>query len=222
MTNRRWLFRLLLLAALVAAGAVLAVMIGLPTQTQLRSSFAQYGWWAGIAFAALYAAVTLTPLPKAVFSLAAGVAFGLAQGLLVVMVGATVGATVAFALARRLGRDAVARLTGTTVVRIDTLVAEHGRWSVVVARLIPVVPFTALNYLFGLSRVRTRDYLVGTVVGILPGTAAYVTVGSFGAQTGAWPLWAGLAWLVLLTVFGSLLARRRRDDRRRASVEGIP
>ncbi len=51
--------------------AVAAATIGLPSQHQLTQTFASYGWWAPAVFAALYAVVTLTPLPKTVFTLAA-------------------------------------------------------------------------------------------------------------------------------------------------------
>ncbi len=47
-------------------------------------------------------------------------------------------------------------------------------------RLVPVLPFTAINYAAGLTSVRTRDYTIGTAVGIVPGTVSIVALGTFG------------------------------------------
>ena len=87
---------------LIGAALLLAFLIGVPSLAQLRASFAGLGWWAGAGYAAVYAAASLSPLPKSVFTLAAGAVFGLAQGLIVVVVGACAGAVLAFYLARTL------------------------------------------------------------------------------------------------------------------------
>ncbi len=71
-----------------------------------------------------------------------------------------------------------------------------------------VMPVTASNYAAGLSVVRTRDYLIGTSVGIIPGTIAHVTLGSYGPSPGSWPFPIALIVLVVLTAGGTILARR--------------
>ena len=129
-------------------------------------------------FVVVYAVSTLAPLPKNVFSAAAG----LVVGVLVVLVGAVLGAVAAFWLGRLLGRDAVERLSGARIARVDALLRRRGVLALIAVRLVPVLPFTAINYAAGLSVVRTRDYLIGTSVGIIPGTIAYVTLGSYGSS----------------------------------------
>ncbi len=100
--------------------------------------------------------------------------FGLAAGIAIVLVAAVLGAIVAFGLGRTLGRDAVQRFTGTRVARVDALLRRRGILAVIGLRLVPVVPFTAVNYAAGLTSVGVRDYVLGTAVGIVPGTVAYV------------------------------------------------
>jgi uncharacterized membrane protein YdjX (TVP38/TMEM64 family) len=206
---------LTLLAGLVAA----AIWVGVPSRAEVRAAVAGFGWWAPVAFAGLYAVVSLSPLPKTVFTLAAGASFGVAAGVAVVVSGALLGAVAAFFLGRWLGRDTVRWLTRGRLDALDARVARHGFRAIVVARLIPVVPFTALNYVAGLSAVRLRDFLAGTASGMLPTTTAYVTIGAYGWQPGAWPLWVALATLVGFTVGGFAIDRyrRRRTGLRRTS-----
>ncbi len=202
--------RLAAFAALVVAAAVVALVVGVPSTSQVRTTVDGWGWWAEVAFVGLYAVVTLTPLPKTVFTLAAGAVLGLAGGLPAVLVGAMLGALTAFFLGRLLGREAVQRLTGARVDRLDALLARRGLAAVLAARLVPVVPFTAMNYVAGLTALRLRDYVVGTAVGILPATTAYVTIGAYGSEPGSWPVLASVGALVLLTGGGALVTWRRR------------
>lgn len=76
------------------------------------------------------------------------------------MLGATVGAVAAFYLGRLLGRDAVQHFTGARLQTLDRYLARRGFWAVLAARLVPIVPFNALNYLSGLTAVRASSYLL--------------------------------------------------------------
>jgi uncharacterized membrane protein YdjX (TVP38/TMEM64 family) len=210
MTRRGALLRLLALFVVIGVAILVAVIVGIPTATQLRSHFTGMGAWAPLLFAAFYALATLSPLPKSVFTLAAGAVFGLTGGLLVVLAGALVGAVLAFHLARALGRDGVHRLTGVRADRFDDHLARRGFLTVLVARLIPVVPFTVVNYLAGLTAIRVRVFVVATAIGILPATTAYVALGAYSSQPGTWPFVVAVAALVALTAIGGTAQWRRR------------
>jgi uncharacterized membrane protein YdjX (TVP38/TMEM64 family) len=84
------------------------------------------------------------------------------------MAGALVGAGTAFGLSRALGRTAVQRVDSDRPRRLDALVGRRGLLAVIGVRLFPLLPFGPLNYACGLTAVRTRDYLLGTAIGILP------------------------------------------------------
>jgi uncharacterized membrane protein YdjX (TVP38/TMEM64 family) len=199
---------------LAAFMIVAALWVGIPGRQQLRTEVAGWGWWASPAFAGLYGLVSLSPLPKTVFTLAAGALFGVAAGLGIVVAGAMLGAVTAFGLARWLGRDAVRWLAGRRVGALDARLARRGLWAIMFVRLVPVVPFTAVNYLAGCTSVRLRDFVFGTGIGILPATTAYVTIGAYGWQPGAWPLWAALTALAVLTAGGLAVERHRRRSHR--------
>lgn len=200
----------------VTAGV--AVSVGLPDASQLRADMVTAGPGAPVVFALLYALVTLTPLPKNVLTAFAGLLFGLMAGTVIVLSGALLGALAAFALGRVLGREAVERITGRRLARIDDLLSRHGLLAVLGVRLVPVVPFTAVNYAAGLTAVRNRDYLIGTALGIIPGTIAYVSLGAFGTSPGSWPFVLAVLALVALTLGGAAAASRYR----RRSTSGTP
>jgi len=209
-TRRAAVLRLLALVLLVAAALALAQVIGIPSVDQLRARFAPWGWWGAVAYAALYAVATLSPLPKTVFSLGAGALFGLGVGLGVVVVGACTGAVLAFYLARALGREGVHRLTGLRGDRLDAQLARRGFVTVLTLRLVPVVPFTAVNYLAGVTSLRVPVFLSATALGILPASTAYVALGAYGSKPGSWPFWTALASVVVLTAGGAVVALRER------------
>ncbi len=153
--------RLFALVAILAAAGVTAAVVGLPDAQQIRMRSTAAGPAAPVFFGLLYATVTLLPLPKNVFAALAGVLFGLVLGVVVVLLAAFLGAA-AFALSRVLGRDAVERITGARVARVDALLNRRGIPAVIAVRLVPILPFTAINYAAGLTSVRTRDYAIGT------------------------------------------------------------
>jgi len=161
--------------------------------------------------------VTLLPLPKNVFAAVGGVLFGLVLGIVVVLLAALLGAAAAFGLSRALGREAVERLTAERVARLDALLSRHGIPAIIAVRLVPVLPFTAINYAAGLTSVRTRDYALGTAVGIVPGTVSFVAVGTFGTTPGSWPS-CSRSPPCPPHRGGLLVARRSRRHRKRAAA----
>ena len=134
-----------------------------------------------------------------------------------VVIGALIGACGAFGLSRWLGRDTVQRITGGRVERVDAMLSRRGVRAVVGVRLVPVLPFTPINYAAGLSAVRTRDYVLGTAVGIPPGTASFVALGAYGSEPGSLPFVVALVSLVLVAtgLGGAHLVRRRHQERAR-------
>lgn len=185
------------------------------------------GPWGPLAFAAGYALAVVAFVPGSLLTLAAGALFGLVKGTAVVLAGATLGSTAAFLLSRTVARDAVARRVegDPRFAAIDRAIGTQGRRIVFLLRLSPVFPFTLLNYVLGLTRVRLIDYVAASV-GMLPGTLLYVysgmvagelatLAGSAGVQRGA-PYWAvvgvGFAATAVATVFVTRIARRALHD----------
>ncbi|MEX5271268.1 TVP38/TMEM64 family protein [Kocuria sabuli] len=201
--------RLALLLLFVALATVVALVLPLPTVVELRAMLDDLGWWGVAAFVVGYAALTLAPVPKSVLSVSAGVLFGFSGGLLVVYAAAMLGATAAFWLGRALGREAVEKFTGTRVGRVDEVLRRRGFVAVVGVRLVPVLPFTAINYSAGLTSVGWWPYFFGTLVGIVPGALSFVALGAYGLEL-EWPALVAVGVLGVLTLAGAVVAVRTR------------
>ncbi|WP_308468479.1 TVP38/TMEM64 family protein [Rathayibacter soli] len=221
--GRRWsgrsvLWRLVALIVFVIAATLIGVFVPLPAVNTLRSAVTSAGLLGAIGFVLGYALTTLAPVPKAVLSILAGLIWGFWVGAITVYIGALLGAACAFFLGRWLGREAIERFTGTRVARVDDLLRRRGFLAVLGARLVPVIPFTAINYVAGLTAVRRRDYALGTAVGIIPGDMAYVAIGAYGLQLG-WEFWIAVGGLGALTIGGALVGIRARRRSETATIQ---
>lgn len=212
-SRRRWaVARLVLLVVFVALVGTVGFLLLPHDPAEIREWAADIGPAGAVVFVVAYAGFTLTPVPKNVLTIAAGLVWGFWVALGLVYVGALLGAAAAFVLGRSLGREAVERLTGARMARVDAVLAHRGFLAVLGTRLVPVIPFTLINYGAGLTAIRRRDYALGTAVGILPGSAAYVALGAYGWELGP-PFWIALAALGVLALGGVVAAAvlRRRD-----------
>ena len=214
--KRRWLLYAVLLGLLVTAAQLFQV------RTLFEQALAWLGGrgpWGGSLFVALYVVATVLLIPGSVLTLGAGALFGISWGSLYVSLGSTLGATGAFLVGRHLARDALARKLADNerFAAIDRAVAAEGWKIVFLARLSPVLPFTLLNYAFGLTRVKVSHYVLASWLGMMPGTVMYVYLGAVakaaaGTHTrgaGEWVLHGvGLLATVVLTVFISRRAKK--------------
>lgn len=197
-----------LFALLVVGLSAWVVVSGVPSEASIRSATRHTGALGPVAFVGIYVGWTLLILPGAVPALASGALFGVGVGCVLSVIAATIGATVAFGVARRLRGEEVRRVTGRHGKRIERWLARRGFLLLLYARLIPVVPFNVLNYAAGLSSMSVRRYVAATAIGILPGTVAYVVVGSSAQHPGSAPFLVSVGAIVVLTAVVTVVGRR--------------
>ena len=131
------------------------------------------------AFMLIYIVQTGLSLPGAtILSLAAGALFGPWFGTLYVVTAATLGAGLAFFAVRYLFRDAVVKKFGGKLEGINRELDGRGLNYLLFLRLVPVFPFFLINLAAGLTRLPLRTFLLGTFVGIIPGSFVYVNAGA--------------------------------------------
>ena len=169
---------------LIAAGALaLAVVVAVllaphPSVLEIREWSESVGPLFPLVFFAVHALVTIFPFPRTVFTLSAGLLFGPWLGIGISVLATTVSAIAALWLVRAVGREVVwQRLTNPVVRRVDERIHRRGWLAVGSLRLIAFVPFSVVNYVCGVSSIRTLPYAAATLVGIVPGTVGVVLLG---------------------------------------------
>lgn len=172
--------------------------------------------------AAGFAAASVFAVPLIFLTLVSLVAFGSVKGFFVATIGAAAGAFVTFTLGKLLGHAVVVRLGGTKVNMISERLARHGIWAVIAIRMVPIAPFAIINLIAGSTHLRLRDMLVGTVLGMTPGTLAMAVfidqILDALKRPGPVTLVLPLLFLVLITM-GALGARKwvKSMDRQKSS-----
>jgi uncharacterized membrane protein YdjX (TVP38/TMEM64 family) len=127
------------------------------------------GSWAPIMFVFIYAGGVCLFLPGTFLTALGATLFGAYWGFMYVWFGAMLGACIAFYIGRYLGRDFATSLIGSKLKRYDDAIERNGFATVLYLRLI-YFPFTPMNFGMGLTKVRFRDYFLGTALGITVGT----------------------------------------------------
>ena len=194
------------LAAFLGAAFTLPVAQWLQAGVDWIATHPQVAWPVYIAG---YILATVLAIPGSILTLAAGFLFGLPLGVVLVSAGSVLGAGAAFLVGRFFARDWVASKMEQQprFAALDAAVGRRGFLIVVLTRLSPVFPFNLINYVYGLTGVKFRDYFFATWIGMLPVTVLYVYIGSAAknlAEIFSGELETGAAGRVAL--FGGLVA----------------
>jgi uncharacterized membrane protein YdjX (TVP38/TMEM64 family) len=169
-----------LLVAVLAAGVAVAVF-GPPLQLPVVQGWVRSaGPVAPLLYVACYVAGALLLVPRSLLSLTGGLLFGAVAGTLLAVLGATLAALACFLLARAAGGRSPAGGSRLAVGlrRVDKLLSRRGWRGVVYLRLIPLLPYSVVNYGCALTRLRPGQFVLGTAIGCLPGTALLVVTGA--------------------------------------------
>lgn len=136
-------------------------------------------WLAIAVFFIVYVLAAALSLPGAgILTIAGGAIFGLMTGTIVVSFASSLGAYFAFLSARLLFRDTVKQKFGDRLTSLESGIQKDGAFYLLSLRLVPAVPFFVVNLLMGLTSIKGRTYYAVSQLGMLPGTIAYVYVGT--------------------------------------------
>lgn len=174
-TPKRW--RLLLFVALLLLLLGLAIAWSaspLKEWLQLQSAVAtlrhwaqQYGPYWGVAGLTL---ALLCAVPLSFLTIVVIVAYGPWTGFAMAMASAVLAASASFEAGKWLGHALLTQLAGLRVNQISQRLAHRGLLAVIAIRLVPIAPFAIVNLIAGSSHIRRRDMLLGTAIGMAPGT----------------------------------------------------
>ena len=182
------------------------------------------GVMAPLLFIGIYAISTVLLIPGSVLTIAGGVLFGPIWGTFYNLTGATIGATMAFLIARCLASDFVSRKAGGRLRQLIEGVESEGWRFVAFVRLVPLFPFSLLNYALGLTRIRLFHYVITSYICMLPGAIAYTYLGYAGRNAVAGgdgtiqKALLGLGLLAFVSFLPRLIKRLRKKPSHMLSV----
>lgn len=177
----------------------------------LRDYIVSFGLWALVASCFLMVLQALVaPIPSFLLTFANGLAFGVFWGWMLSMFGHVLAVGVCFGISRSLGRVPVEVLVGKTGVEsADRWFARWGLYAVFAARLVPGVAFDAVSYAAGLTRMRFKNFIALSALGILPQTFLYSYLGRQAPQyVGLFLVTSGI--VVVAVVVVAVVRRKRR------------
>jgi len=198
-----------LVVALVGVGVGLAIG-GTDDARDLLTEVGESNW-GFVAFVAAYALTVVLLLPGTLGTVTAGAVFGFPVGAAAALAGATIGSTCAFIISRAMGRDGAQSLFGSRLSNIDDFIGRNDFTSILVLRLMPIVPFNLLNYGSGLTSVRLSRYVLASVIGMAPATLLATGLGAQADNPTGITFLVLLGTLLVVLVGSSLWARRIRD-----------
>ena len=145
----------------------------------LRAWVETSGVLAALIFMAVYIVTVALSLPGAtVLSIASGFLFGVVWGTVVVVISATLGGTVLFVIAKTTFGDALRARAGAWLHTLEAGFREHALSYLIVLRLVPLFPFFLINLVPAFLGVPLSTFVLGTFVGIIPGSFVYTSVGA--------------------------------------------
>ncbi|NLG75082.1 MAG: hypothetical protein GX535_02485 [Xanthomonadaceae bacterium] len=134
-------------------------------------------WWAPLLTVLAYTPAAVTMFPRPLITLFAVVAFGPWLGFLYAMLGIELSAWLTFVAGKRLDREAVRRVAGAKLNDIIQVLRRRGLLAITALRLVPLAPFAVEGVVAGAVRVKLWHFMLGTAIGILPGTLTSTVFG---------------------------------------------
>jgi uncharacterized membrane protein YdjX (TVP38/TMEM64 family) len=149
------------------------------TPDAIRSMIGSLGWWGPAVFVLLYTVRPLLLFPSIILTLAGAMIFGPWWGTFYVVLGGLLGACLCFGISRSMGREQFGKYFSRYVklATWDGKLAEHGFKTMLIMRLVPVFPYDPVSFLAGISKIRFSDYVLATLLGMIPGALAYNVLG---------------------------------------------
>ena len=128
----------------------------------------------------------ISPIPSELILSIAGSAyiesFGLYEGFVIAFIasfiGSIIGALICYYIGFHFQSWLEKRITIKELKTFSQFIENYGIWAIIITRLTPFIPFDAISYVAGFVKLKKRDFMLGTIVGLVPRIAFYLLIGS--------------------------------------------
>lgn len=130
-------------------------------------------------YISIYIASVSLSIPGAtILTVGGGFLFGTLKAVIFISIGATIGACINFLLARYLLGDKIQKKYSTQLEKFNKEFSQNGIFYLLFIRLVPIFPFFIINILAGFTKIKFKDFLWTTSIGIIPGSFVFAYAGS--------------------------------------------
>ncbi len=128
----------------------------------------------------------ISPIPSELLLSIAGAAyiesFGLYEGFVIAFVasfiGSIIGAMICYYIGFYFQSWLEKRITMKELETFSQFIDNYGIWAIIITRLTPFIPFDAISYVAGFVKLKKRDFIIGTIFGLVPRISFYLLIGS--------------------------------------------
>lgn len=209
MKNKKTLIKVICIIFIIVVSIHLLRFTSLEKMREFVSSF---GNKAPIIYILMYSILPIFFFPVPVFVLVSGVVFGIKDGFLYTMIGCFINSTIMYYIAKFLGKDFFEKIIDKKLsydLKIKLLTDNQKSLTslFLVLRLIPLVSYNLINYMAGLTKINYINYIVVTMLGIVPGMLVFLNTGDKSLDIRSKDFIISLILLLLLIVISSIFTK---------------
>ena len=196
--------------AAIAVGLLLWWLSTLITPDELQAWIRGFGAWAPLAYIFLIVVLPIFFMPVAPLAMMGGLLFGLWRGYLYTIAGCVINCALMYWMTQRLGKDRIQRflqnrLSPQWLARIKSLEGRTGFFFLIVLRLTALIPYNVINYAFGLTNMKFKDFMLASIIGIVPDMLIYVNMGDKALDITSPDFWLAFALLAIFIIASLVL-----------------
>ena len=215
-SNTLSLIKAALIAVLTLLLLTVLVLLSEPVPELIRISnliierIEALGVWGPVLFILLYIPAVIFFIPASPISIAGGILFGFPMASIYVVIGALLGGLAAFTIARYVEGGRVSdflKKRDQKYYGYYRVIDKHGITAILLLHFTLVIPFAGINYLLGITKISYKNYLIGSLIGLIPGSVFYTYFGYAVLEMGLYEF-AILSLLLIGLVILSLILRK--------------
>lgn len=173
----------------------------------LKNLILSSGYFAPIIYIIAFSLVPLTFFPDSLLAILGGTIFGLSKGFLYTSIGALIGGSISFFISRILGQSFIEKFENDKLRSIQNLLKENGFLMILLLRLIPLFPFDLISYGAGLTKISYKDFILGTLIGTIPGILVFVNLGAQWITFNKTSIYLSVSLFILFVVISIFLKK---------------
>lgn len=152
----------------------------------------------------------LVVVPSSIISIAGGTLFGPIKGFLLNMIGFFLSGTIAFYLSRLLGRDFIDKIIKGKALELDNGLEKNGFKVIFLFRFPPIFPYDVFSFAAGLTKIRYRDFILGSLLGVIPETLCYSYMGQEIGEANTYKLFVTISVIIVITIITTFIFLRSK------------